>query len=173
MLPLQILLLNLLSDFPMISIATDNVDKEELLSPKRYKVSDIIIIAIILGVVSSVFDFIYFAMFYKISPEVLQTNWFIGSIITELAFLFSIRTKKSIFKGYRPSFLVSALSFLAVIVTVAIPFTAWGQNLFKFIAPSGKHLLIIFGVAIIYLICSEIVKMMYYKNKDNKLAITK
>lgn len=173
MLPLQILLLNLLSDFPMIAIATDNVDKDELLSPKKYRVNDIIIIAIILGIVSSIFDFTYFAMFFKISPEVLQTNWFIASIITELAFLFSIRTKKSIFKGYRPSFLVSVLSFLAVIITVAIPFTAWGQNLFKFIAPSGRHLLIIFGVAIIYLICSEIVKMMYYKNKDNKLAITK
>ncbi|MDD3711228.1 MAG: HAD-IC family P-type ATPase [Patescibacteria group bacterium] len=173
MLPLQILLLNLLSDFPMIAIATDNVDKEELLSPKKYKVNDIIIIAIILGIVSSVFDFVYFAMFYKISPAVLQTNWFIGSIITELAFLFSIRTKKSIFKGYRPSFLVTTLSLFAVIITVVIPFTAWGQNLFKFIAPSGKHLLMIFGVAIIYLICSEIVKLMYYKNKDNKLVITR
>lgn len=173
MLPLQILLLNLLSDFPMIAIATDNVDKEELLSPKKYRVNDIIIIAIILGVVSSVFDFIYFAMFYRISPEVLQTNWFIASIITELVFLFSIRTKKSIFKGYRPSFLVVFLSLLATIITVIIPFTKLGQNLFKFIAPSLNHLLIIFGVAIIYLICSEIIKIMYYKNKDNKLVITR
>jgi Mg2+-importing ATPase len=157
----------------MIAIATDNVDKEELLSPKKYRVNDIIIIAIILGVVSSVFDFIYFAMFYKISPEVLQTNWFIASIITELVFLFSIRTKKSIFKGYRPSFLVVFLSLLATIITVIIPFTKLGQNLFKFIAPSLNHLLIIFGVAIIYLICSEIIKIMYYKNKDNKLVITR
>lgn len=173
MLPLQILLLNLLSDFPMIAIATDNVDKEELLSPKKYRVSDIIIIAIILGIVSSVFDFIYFAMFYKISPEVLQTNWFISSIITELAFLFSIRTKKSIFKGYRPSLLVTLLSLLAAIITVIIPFTSFGHKFFNFITPSIKHLLIIFGVAIIYLICSEIVKVLYYKNKDNKLALVK
>ncbi|MFA5644056.1 MAG: cation-transporting P-type ATPase [Patescibacteria group bacterium] len=170
MLPLQILLLNLLSDFPMIAIATDKVDKEELLSPKKYKINDIIIIAIILGVVSSIFDFIYFAMFYRISPEVLQTNWFISSIITELLFLFSIRTKKPIFKGNRPSFMVLFLTGLAVIITVIIPFTSFGQKFFHFTAPSVKHLIIIFGVAIVYIVCSEIVKLMYYRNKNNKLV---
>ncbi len=173
MLPLQILLLNLLSDFPMIAIATDNVDKDELLSPKRYQVGDIIIIAIILGIVSSIFDFTYFALFFKISPEVLQTNWFIASIITELAFLFSIRTKKSMFRGHRPSFWVGFLSLSAAIITVVIPFTNFGQKFFGFTPPSLNHLLIIFGVAVVYLACSEIVKLAYYKNKNNKLLMTK
>jgi P-type Mg2+ transporter len=173
MLPLQILLLNLLSDFPMIAIATDNVDKEELLSPKKYQVNDIIIIAIILGIVSSIFDFTYFAMFFKISPEVLQTNWFIASIITELAFLFSIRTKKSMFRGHRPSFLVGFLTLFAAVITVVLPFTKFGQKFFGFIQPSLNHLLIIFGVAIVYLACSEIVKLIYYKNKNNKLVSVK
>ena len=63
MLPLQILLLNLLSDFPMIAIATDRVDKEELLSPKKYQVKNIIIVATIFGILKSVFEFIFFAMF--------------------------------------------------------------------------------------------------------------
>jgi len=42
MLPIQILLLNLLSDFPMISIATDNVDAAELTRPKKYEVREIV-----------------------------------------------------------------------------------------------------------------------------------
>lgn len=173
MLPLQILLLNLLSDFPMIAIATDNVDTEELLSPKKYMVSDIIIIALILGVVSSIFDFIFFAMFYKISPEVLQTNWFIASIITELAFLFSIRTKKSMFKGARPSGSVLFLTIFSAIITVIIPFTDFGHRVFHFISPSLKHLFIIFVVAIVYLTCTEIIKLMYYRNKNNKVELIK
>ena len=98
MLPIQILLLNLLSDTPMISISTDNVDKDELVSPKKYEVKDVIIISIILGCVSTIFDFIFFALFYKISPEVLQTNWFIGSVLTELALVFSVRTKSFFFR---------------------------------------------------------------------------
>ena len=66
MLPLQILLLNLLSDFPMIAIATDRVDKEELLSPKNIKLK-YIIVATIFGILKSVFEFIFFAMFYRMS----------------------------------------------------------------------------------------------------------
>lgn len=169
MLPLQILLLNLLSDFPMIAIATDNVDKEELQSPKRYQVKDIIIITMILGLLSSVFDFSFFAMFYRISPEVLQTNWFIASILTELIFLFSIRTKKPMFKATRPSNTIFALTFLAVVSAFAIPFTSWGQNIFKFIAPSFNHIMIIIGVSIIYLFCSELVKLYYYKSKGKTI----
>ncbi|PKM91639.1 cation-transporting ATPase [Candidatus Falkowbacteria bacterium HGW-Falkowbacteria-1] len=170
MLPLQILLLNLLSDFPMIAVATDNVDSEELVSPKKYQVKDIIIVAMILGVVSSIFDFMFFAMFFSISPGVLQTNWFIASILTELAFLFSIRTKKPIFKAKRPSNLIILLTGLASIVTVIIPFTSWGQALFGFVRPSWWHLFLIFVVAILYLVCSEIVKLAYYKNQEKKLV---
>lgn len=170
MLPLQILLLNLLSDFPMIAIATDNVDKEELLSPKKYQVKDIIIIAMILGLLSSIFDFTFFAMFYKISPGVLQTNWFIASILTELVFLFSIRTKRFMFKSSCPSNMIIILTSLAIISTVVIPFTYWGQNIFKFTAPSLNHLILIFGVTIIYLFCSELIKYYYYKGK-NRVAL--
>ena len=38
MLPVQILLGNLLSDFPLIAIATDSVDAEELRKPKAYRI---------------------------------------------------------------------------------------------------------------------------------------
>ena len=166
MLPLQILLLNLLSDFPMIAIATDNVDKEELLSPKKYQVKDIIIIAMILGLLSSIFDFTFFAMFYKISPEVLQTNWFISSILTELVFLFSIRTKRFMFKSSRPSNMIMILTSLAIAFTIIIPFTSWGQQIFSFVTPSFAHLMLIIGVTMIYLFCSELVKYYYYRGKN-------
>lgn len=169
MLPLQILLLNLLSDFPMIAIATDNVDKEELQSPKRYQVKNIIIITMILGLLSSIFDFTFFAMFYKISPEVLQTNWFIASILTELIFLFSIRTKKPMFRASRPSNTIFALTSLAVVAAFTIPFTSWGQKIFKFTAPSLNHIMIILGVSVVYLFCSELLKLYYYKNKGKAL----
>lgn len=170
MLPLQILLLNLLSDFPMIAIATDNVDKEELLLPKKSLAKDIIAITLILGILSSIFDFIYFALFYRISAGVLQTNWLIASIITELAFLFSIRTQKPIFKGNRPSTLVMLLTFFSAVIAVIIPLTEFGQRVFHFVPPTLNHLLIIFGVAFVYLISSELVKLAYYHYKNRKIA---
>jgi Mg2+-importing ATPase len=88
MLPLQILLVNLLSDFPMISIATDTVDAAELTKPRKYEIREIVLIATLLGVVSTVFDFMFFAVFVNQGAGILQTNWFMGSILTELVFLF-------------------------------------------------------------------------------------
>jgi P-type Mg2+ transporter len=169
MLPLQILLLNLLSDFPMIAIATDNISEEELKKPKSYDIKEIALLATILGIVSSVFDFIIFGLFYKISPEVLQTNWFMASILTELVFIFSLRTKKLFFKGERPSGAMIYLTILAMITTIAIPFTKFGQDVFQFVRPSGDHLTIIFTVVTIYFIVTEIVKLMYYKYENNKI----
>lgn len=164
MLPVQILLLNLLSDFPMIAISTDTVDKKEISSPKKYNAKDIILVAIILGIVSTVFDFIFFGIFYRISPQVLQTNWFMGSIFTELLLLFSIRSRGFFLRAQRPSAAVIWLTALAFIATAIIPFTAVGQELFKFIRPTIHHLLIIISIAAAYLFCNEIVKLLYYKS---------
>lgn len=164
MLPVQILLLNLLSDFPMIAISTDTVDKKETGSPKKYNVKDVVLVAIILGIVSTVFDFIFFGIFYRISPQVLQTNWFMASIFTELLLLFSIRSRGFFLRAQRPSAAVIWLTALAFIATVVIPFTAFGQELFKFIRPTAHHLLIIISIAAAYLFCNEIVKLFYYKS---------
>ena len=165
MLPIQILLLNLLSDSPMIAISTDTIDTRELASPKQYDIREIIMISTVLGIVSTVFDFIFFALFYRISPSVLQTNWFIGSILTELAFLFSIRTKHFFLKGKPPSILLILFTAAAGIATVLIPYSAFGQRVFQFTPPSQSHLLIILSVAALYFVCTECVKLIYYRHK--------
>lgn len=168
MLPLQILLVNLLSDFPMVSIATDTVDEEELAKPKSYNIKEIALIATVLGIVSSVFDFMVFSFFYKLGPEILQTNWFIASILTELVFLFSIRTKGAFFKGKIPSASVVFLTIVAALATVIIPFTEFGQKVFKFTRPSLDHLFLIFTIVIVYFVITESVKLLYYRYENSK-----
>lgn len=163
MLPAQILLLNLLSDFPMIAISTDTADEKEIGSPKKYNVKNIVLVAIILGMVSTVFDFIFFGIFYRVSPPALQTYWFMGSIFTELLLLFSIRSKGFFLRARRPSAALVWLTALAFIAAAIIPFTAFGQELFKFIKPSFYYLLIVISIAAAYLLCNETVKLFYYK----------
>jgi len=62
MLPVQILLGNILSDFPLISVATDSVDIDELRKPKLYQLHNVLPLIISLALVSTVFDFIFFAI---------------------------------------------------------------------------------------------------------------
>lgn len=163
MLPLQILLVNLLSDFPMIAIATDNVDADELKKPREYQVREIVLLATILGLISAVFDFIFFGLFYRISPQVLQTNWFMASIITELVFLFSIRTHFFFARAKGPSRPLLWLSAAAFGATIILPFTDFGQNIFKFTPPTLPHLILIISIAAVYFAITEGVKLLYYR----------
>jgi Mg2+-importing ATPase len=163
MLPLQILLVNLLSDFPMISIATDNVDPAELGRPKKYDIKEIVLISTLLGVVSTVDDFMFFAIFVNQGAAILQTNWFVGSILTELVFLFSIRTKLPFYKATRPSWYILALTGLAAAATLALPYTTFGQTAFHFTPPTAMHLGIIFVLVGAFFVCAELVKLSYYR----------
>lgn len=158
MLPKQLLLLNLLSDFPMMAIAFDRVSEQEVARPQKYDFRAFYIIFITLGLVSTVFDFIYFALFYRISPEVLQTNWFIASVITELLLLVSIRSMLPIEKAGWPAPLIVIISAAALALTFALPMVPWTRAFFGFVRPTPAHLGLIVALAVIYLATSELVK---------------
>ena len=158
MLPKQLLLLNLLSDIPMMAIAFDHVSKQEVARPQRWDFRSLYIIFITLGLVSTVFDFLYFGLFYRISPAVLQTNWFIASVITELLLVASIRSLLPIEKAGRPAPLIVFLSIMAFSLTLALPLIPWTAAFFEFTKPSLAHMGLIVGLALLYLIVTEIVK---------------
>src|SRR5574341_1766846 len=60
LLPKQILLTNLLTDFPEMTIATDRVDSEMVDHPRRWDIKAIRKFMITFGLVSSIFDFLTF-----------------------------------------------------------------------------------------------------------------
>ncbi len=158
MLPLQILLLNLLSDFPMLTIATDSLDKADLAEPKKYDARSIIIYTTILGLVSSLFDFTTFAVFRGEGEAILQSSWFIVSVLTEIALVFSLRTAGRFWKAAPPSWPLAGMSVVAALTAIAIPFSALGRSIFHFVSPAPKHALM--GLAIVggYFLASELVK---------------
>jgi Mg2+-importing ATPase len=163
MLSIQILLVNLLSDFPMIAISTDNVDREELHSPQSYHIREVIFMALVLGIVSTVFDFLAFAAFFRQGESVLQTQWFMTSVLTELAFLWSIRTKRFFLRGARPSAMILLGTAFAALAAIIIPFTQFGQEFFKFVQPSNANLLVVAAIVGGYFVSTEIAKLLYYK----------
>ena len=158
MLPKQLLLLNLLSDVPMMAIAFDHVSKEEVAQPQKYGFRSLYIIFITLGLVSTVFDFLYFGLFYRISPEVLQTNWFIASALTEILLVFSIRSLLPIGKAGRPAPVIIWLSVAAFALTLLIPIIPVTAHFFAFQRPTGEHLVIIVALALLYLVVTEVAK---------------
>ncbi|HUV81025.1 MAG TPA: HAD-IC family P-type ATPase [Patescibacteria group bacterium] len=174
MLPTQILLVNLLSDFPLISVASDKIDTEESKRPKLYLLNKIFLLIVLLALVSFVFDFIFFGIFYKSQPALLQTLWFIESVLTEIVLIFSVRTSHFFLKARRPSFLLTFFSAAVFLTTVLLPFTNFGQEIFHFTSPPLPALLIVFSLVLVYFVISEAVKLIYFRrfklNHDKKFA---
>lgn len=162
MLPVQILLGNLLSDFPLIAVATDSVDIEELKKPKMYQLSSVLPLIMLLALISTIFDFIFFAIFYKQPPANIQTLWFIESILSELLLIFIIRTKHKFWKAKKPSAPLVVLSIIDGVFIVLLPFFAFGQKIFHFASPPFIPLFIVFGLLITYAILSETTKLIYF-----------
>lgn len=158
MLPKQLLLLNLLSDFPMMSIAFDKVSSKEIEKPMSYNFHTLYFTFVTLGLVSTVFDFIYFSLFYRISPGVLQTNWFIASVITELVVMVSLRTMGPFYKAGKPAGIIVAMAIFAAFLAFAIPIIPWSAKYFDFVSPKLHHLVSIVGIAACYLIATEVLK---------------
>lgn len=165
MLPVQILLGNILSDFPLIAIATDSVDIDELRKPKAYQLYMVLPLIISLALVSTVFDFLFFSIFYKQPPANIQTLWFIESILTEIVLIFVIRTRGLFYKAKKPGFWLATLTILDGIIIVALPFLGIGQSWFHFVAPPLIPLLVVFFLVGAYFIMSEGVKLVYFRSK--------
>ncbi|MEK7166612.1 MAG: HAD-IC family P-type ATPase, partial [Patescibacteria group bacterium] len=163
MLPLQILLVNLLSDFPMIAIATDHVDTGSSYQPSRFNFRQFALTALILGAVSTLFDFVFFGIFVHSPAPVLQTAWFMGSIMTELLFIFSVRTRLLFFRASRPSITLMILTFVAFVITLLLPYITISQQIFAFQPLTFKELSTVITIVCSYFITTEIVKLFYYK----------
>ena len=105
LLPKQILLTNLLTDFPEMTIATDSVDSEMVDHPRRWDIKAIRKFMMTFGLVSSVFDYLTFGALLTHSPcdpDQFRTGWFLESVISASLIVLVIRSRKPFFKS-RPS----------------------------------------------------------------------
>lgn len=165
MLPGQILLNNFLYDISQLSIPADKVDEEYLQRPKHWNISFIKKFMLTFGPISSLFDFLTFFLLFSIFrlPEAsFQTGWFIESLVTQVLVIYVIRTKKIPFLQSKPSkyLIITTLTVVTLGVIIASsPLSA----IFGFQALPGLVLAAIFGLAIIYLILAQAIKMLFYR----------
>lgn len=164
MLPTQILLNNLLYDTSQTAIPFDNVDPDSTLSPQQWNLKLILKFMLVMGPLSSVFDFLIFFIMLKIigtPPALFQTGWFMESLATQVLIIFVIRTRKSIFQS-KPHIFLTILAFLLVSIAMLIPYTPLGRY-FGFVSPPFYFFIVIIGIVIVYLTSAEKVKLWFYK----------
>ena len=164
MLPKQILLTNFITDFPYLTVASDNVDQEQLDKPGKWDLKFIRNYMIIFGIHSSIFDVITFiTLLYvlKVKESAFQTGWFIESILTELFILFIIRTHQNFFKS-RPGKYLFILSIVGLIITIALPYMPFANEVGLVPLPLINLSAMLLIVAT-YIITADILKVWFFK----------
>ncbi len=164
MLPVQILLNNLLYDFSEVPIPLDRVDEDYLVHPRNWDMRFVRNFMLVIGPVSSVFDFLTFfvmlAVFHA-DEALFHTGWFIESMATQVLVIFIIRTRKNPLWS-RPHPLLAVFSLTVVAVAVLLPFTPAGDYL-GFVAPPMLFFLILSAMVLVYLLSVEGIKQWFFR----------
>ena len=169
MLPKQILLTNFITDFPYLTIASDNVDQEQLNKPGKWNLKFIRNYMVIFGIHSSIFDVITFlTLLYvlKVKETAFQTAWFVESILTELFILFIIRTHKNFFKS-KPGKYLFFLSIFGLIITLSLPYMPFAVQVGLSPLPL-LNLCIMLAIVILYIITADLLKVWFFKTYRSK-----
>jgi Mg2+-importing ATPase len=164
LLPKQILLTNLLTDFPEMTIATDRVDPEMVDHPRRWDIKAIRKFMYTFGLLSSVFDYLTFGVLLFIAhaaQDQFRTGWFMESVVSASLIVLVIRSRRPFFKS-RPAKYLLIATLLTVVVTVALPFTPLGA-LFEFQGLPISLLVLIAIIVVLYIVSAEVVKTVFYK----------
>jgi Mg2+-importing ATPase len=165
LLPKQVLLTNLMTDFPEMTIATDSVDDEMVAYPRRWDIKAIRKFMITFGLVSSVFDYLTFGLLLfvlRATPDQFRTGWFLESVVSASLIVLVIRSRKPFYKS-RPSKYLLAATLLVVLVTVVFPFTPLGR-VFGFGQLPLTFALLIGMVILAYIVTAEVAKRVFYRN---------
>jgi Mg2+-importing ATPase len=164
LLPKQVLMTNLMTDFPEMAIATDSVDAESVDLPRRWNIQFIRKFMIVFGLISSVFDYLTFGILIYVlhaTQDQFRTGWFLESVISAALIVLVIRTRRAFFKSKPGKYLMIA-TFIVVCATLILPFTPLA-SLFGFSRMPALFFVVLGMIVVSYMIVAEVTKRIFYK----------
>jgi P-type Mg2+ transporter len=166
LLPVQLLLTSLITDLPLITIASDRVDSKEATRPEKYNTRSLLSISLVLGSCTTLFELLYFALVSSRSLIFVQTSMFLFLTLLPLIVIVSIRNHDYFWRGTRPSTLLATAVALAFVVSFALPYIPLTAHLFSFTPLPLQEVAIVVGLALVYLVVLDVIKVQYYKRAD-------
>jgi Mg2+-importing ATPase len=164
---------NFLYDTSQLAIPTDHVDPDLLLRPKRWKIDFIRNFMLILGPISSLYDFLTFGIllwgFHALSlgkhgEMLFHTGWFVESLVTQTLVVFVIRTAGNPFKSLPSKQLLGAV-LLIVAVSIVLPYTGFGRMI-GFIPLKPIIVFAILLLTLTYMWVVQLVKVWFYQKNS-------
>jgi len=136
MAPVQVLTNNLLYDFSQTAIPTDRVDPEYLQKPRRWEIANIGRFMLLIGPISSLFDYLTYGLMYFVfgantqaQAAVFQTGWFVESLLSQTLIIHVIRTRRIPFFESRASTALMMTSVSICAVGIWLPTSPFANGL--------------------------------------------
>jgi len=145
--PVQVLTNNLLYDFSQTGIPTDRVDEELVAKPLTWNIGNVKRFMIFIGPVSSIFDYLTFALMWfffhcsafvnpvtgaqdrEMLAKLFQTGWFVESLLTQTLIVHIIRTRRIPFIGSRASLHLTLTTLFIMAVGAWLPYSPFAGAL--------------------------------------------
>ena len=165
LLPKQILLTNLLTDIPEMTIAGDRVDEELIDRPRRWNIAFIRKFMLTFGLVSSIFDYLTFGVllwFLHAGVEEFRTGWFVESVISASVIVLVVRSRRP-FMHSTPSRGLLAATLAVVGLTLLLPYTPLCGPL-GFVPLPASFLAALLCIVIAYVGAAEFAKKIFYRH---------
>ncbi len=164
MLPLQILLNNFLYDLAQVPIPSDHVDSTYMVKPKRWNIGFIRRFMLLIGPLSSVYDFATFGVMlwvFHADAALFRTGWFVESLATQTLVIFVIRTADRPWAS-RPSRALGWGVAASVTVGALLPFTPLASWL-GFVPLPPLFFAFLLTMIVTYLGLVEVAKRWFYR----------
>ena len=167
--PVQILINNLLYDFSQTGIPFDDVDREDLIKPPKWKVDNIRRFMIFIGPISSIFDYSTYALMWFVfgatsvdNQALFQTGWFVESLMTQTLIVHVIRTPKIPFFQSRASLPMLLITGTVMAIGMYLPFSPIAAGL-GFVPLPAVYFLWLALILTCYCVLTQFVKTWFIK----------
>lgn len=169
MAPVQILFNNLLYDFSQTSVATDRVDDEYILQPRKWEITNIARYIFTIGPISSIFDYVTFGLMWFIfdcttseRAGLFQTAWFVESLLSQTLIVHVIRTGRIPFLQSKPSLPLMITTLFICALGAYLPYSAFATKLQMTPLPATFWLYLTL-ILMVYLGLTQLVKAFLIK----------
>ena len=169
MLPIQVLLTNVLTDIPLVTIYSDTVEDSDVIKPERHNVKELLFISLILGVPTALFELLYYMLIRAQSTAVVQTSLYVFFTTTALIVFYAFRNNGFFWKVKRPSLLLNVSFFLTFVIAISITYIPFLQRWFHFVALRPVALLTLLATTLLYFFILDTMKVWYYKTDMTRL----
>ncbi len=162
-LPIQVLLTTVITDVPLVTISSDTVEENEVVRPEKHNVRELMLISLILGIPTALFEIFYFLIIRSNPERFVATSLYVFLTFLAMIVFYAVRSRGSFWRGGKPSGLLNVSFLLAFAFSLGIIYVPQFQDWFSFVPLPVESVTVIVVLMLFYFMVADFAKTRYYK----------